>query len=116
MPPVPGRQVLYLWNVEYSFAIGARRSATVCTITSTYGAINITALDVRFVIDQTGLCAQRLHITDGSNQAEISCFHNNNFTQATVYISTTNSLQIRFDNTLNYTDGYVWIQMKREYL
>ncbi|KAK3605173.1 hypothetical protein CHS0354_012978 [Potamilus streckersoni] len=116
LPPtnnyVPGRQVLYLWNVEYSGAIGACRSGTVCTITSTYGAINITALDVRFVLDKTGQCTQRLHIIDGSNQAEISCFHNNNFTQATVYISMTNMLQIRMDNTLNYTDGYVWIQLK----
>ncbi|KAL3882177.1 hypothetical protein ACJMK2_028545, partial [Sinanodonta woodiana] len=66
---------------EYGGPITACSTGMVCTITSTYGTIAITGIDIRFAVDQNGKCAQRLDITDGADEAEISCFHNNNFTE-----------------------------------
>ncbi|KAK3605174.1 hypothetical protein CHS0354_012979 [Potamilus streckersoni] len=102
----------YISNLEFSGPITACNTGMMCTIKSTYGTITITALDVRFALNQKGKCAQRLHITDGAYEAEISCFHNNNFDDEIVYISQTDVLQIRLDNILNSTAGFVWISLK----
>lgn len=60
----------------------------------------------------TGDCAQRLNIQDGESEFDIACDDHNAFKKRTVYISTSNDIKLRLDNSLEGSNGYFWIQVK----
>ncbi|XP_076079154.1 uncharacterized protein LOC143049379 [Mytilus galloprovincialis] len=107
---------LYIWNGEYPNAVNdcSLTSGCSCSITSSGSSrIQLIAFDIRFKINSTsGDCAQRLHIQDGESEFDIACDDDNAFKKRTVYISTSNDIKLRLDNSLEGSNGYFWIQVQ----
>ncbi|VDI03360.1 Hypothetical predicted protein [Mytilus galloprovincialis] len=104
---------LFLWNDGYPNSDGGcgLTSGCQCTIQSTGGSgIQIDALDIRFAINEsTGLCSQRLYVIDGSDESDIACDDVNLFERRTLYTSLTDTIQLRYDNTYDGSNGNFWI-------
>ncbi|XP_052088345.1 uncharacterized protein LOC127725431 isoform X2 [Mytilus californianus] len=105
---------LYIWNGEYPNAMNdcSLTSGCSCSITSS-SQIQLIAFDVRFKMNSTtGDCAQRLHIQDDESEFDIACDDQNAFEKRTAYISTSNRIKLRLDNSLEVSNGYFWIQVQ----
>ncbi|XP_063405300.1 uncharacterized protein LOC134688475 [Mytilus trossulus] len=107
---------LFLWNDGYPNSDGGcgLTSGCQCTIQSTGGSgIQIDALDIRFAINEsTGLCSQRLYVIDGSDVSDIACDDVNLFERRILYSSLTDTIQLRYDNTYDGSNGNFWILLQ----
>ena len=89
-------------------------SGATCSVqTSDGSSIRITALDLQFS-QKSGVCQQRIHITDMLTNTDISCQENNQFVKTKIYESSGGSIEIRLDNTATATEGKFWIQIEGE--
>ncbi|XP_078336875.1 uncharacterized protein LOC111137278 [Crassostrea virginica] len=87
-------------------------SGATCSVqTSDGSSIRITALDLQFS-QKSGVCQQRIHITDMLTNTDISCQENNQFVKTKIYESSGGSIEIRLDNTATATEGKFWIQIE----
>ena len=107
-----GKQV-FLWNDGYPYSDGVCNSTSgcKCAIQSSGGStIQIDALDLRFAQNETtGACAQRLFVIDGNSESDIACDDVNLFERRTLFTSSTDSIQLRYDNTYYGSTGSFWI-------
>jgi hypothetical protein len=87
-------------------------SGATCAVQTTNGSpIQITALDLQFQ-EASGVCKQRLYVTDGSSNSEIECGDNNYFEKKVIYNSTQSNIELRLDNTATTSTGKFWIQLE----
>lgn len=107
---------VFLWNAKYPYAVEActTTSGCICTVSASGNSrIQIDAFDIRFQANATTMrCAQRIYIQDGGTKFDVACDDYNAFERRMIYFSATNSIKMRFDNTLNTKNGYFWIQLK----
>lgn len=107
---------LFLWNDGYPNSDGGcgLTSGCQCTIQSTGGSgIQFDALDIRFATNEsTGICSQRLFVIDGSDESDIACDDVNLFERRTLYTSLTDTIQLRYDNTYDGSNGNFWILLQ----
>lgn len=104
---------VFLWNDGYPNSEGDCNSTSgcKCAIKSSGGSIiQIDALDLRFARNETtGSCAQRLFVIDGHLESDIACDDVNLFERRTLFTSSTDSIQLRYDNTYHGSTGNFWI-------
>ncbi|XP_062591559.1 uncharacterized protein DDB_G0271670-like [Saccostrea cucullata] len=87
-------------------------SGATCRVQTSNGSpLQITALDIQ-LSETSGVCQQRIYITDGSTNSEINCEDNNNFVKRVVFTSSSSAIEIRLDNTATTTAGKFWIQIE----
>ncbi|XP_061197875.1 uncharacterized protein LOC133205987 [Saccostrea echinata] len=87
-------------------------SGATCRVQISDGSpVQITALDIQ-LSETSGICQQRIYITDGSTNSEITCENNNDFVKKVVFTSSSSAIEIRLDNTDTTTAGKFWIQIE----
>ncbi|XP_061193715.1 papilin-like [Saccostrea echinata] len=107
-------QSIFLSSAGYPLEMspcGTTSGATCKVTASRDSTIRITGFDLQFS-ENSGVCKQRLFITDGASTTDVACDDVNNFARTTLYTSNSSSIDIRLDNTDTSTAGKFWIQVE----
>nr|XP_022294515.1 cell wall integrity and stress response component 2-like [Crassostrea virginica] len=105
---------LYIWNDGYpnNSSDCATSSGCACSISASKSStIEIELLDLR-LSQSGGTCNQRLVISEGGTETSIDCGQQNDFSLTSVYSSQSDSLTVRFDNTVSGQYGHFWILLR----
>ena len=105
---------LYIWNDGYpnNSSDCTISSGCACSISASKSStIEIELLDLR-LSQSGGTCNQRLVISEGGTETSIDCGQQNDFSLTSVYSSQSDSLTVRFDNTVSGQYGHFWILLR----
>ena len=109
---------LYIWNDGYpnNSSDCATSSGCACSISASKSStIEIELLDLR-LSQSGGTCNQRLVISEGGMETSIDCGQQNDFSLTSVYSSQSDSLTVRFDNTVSGQYGHFWILLRGNFI
>ena len=109
---------LYIWNDGYpnNSSDCATSSGCACSISASKSStIEIELLDLR-LSQSGGTCSQRLVISEGGTETSIDCGQQNDFSLTSVYSSQSDSLTVRFDNTVSGQYGHFWILLRGNFI
>ncbi|XP_062589326.1 papilin-like [Saccostrea cucullata] len=107
-------QSIFLSSAGYPLEMSpcGSTSGASCKVTASGNSrVRITGFDLQFS-ENSGVCKQRLLITDGAMTTDVACDDVNKFARTTLYTSNSSSIDLRLDNTDTSTAGKFWIHLE----